>query len=215
MLRLTLLAVAVLCASAVTARAELVYFASGRALSVKSIRSEGSNLILYLRSGGQLECDPVLITKVAPDEFEYPDEVLDALPFAKSIREAPAVPAQYRALVEASARKHGVDARLVGALIQVESAYHSKAISPKGAKGLMQLMPSTGRRYGALDLLDPKINVDAGVRHLKMLLARYDLPVALAAYNAGEGAVDRFKGIPPFRETQNYVTRILRLRNRS
>ena len=215
MLKATLSAVAILCASAVPARAELVYFASGRALSVKAIRSEGPNFVLFLRSGGQIECDQALITKVEPDEVEYSDEVLDALPFAKSIREAPAVPEQYRALVEASARKHGVDPRLVGALIQVESAYHSKAVSPKGAKGLMQLMPSTGRQYGALDLLDPKINVDAGVRHLKSLLKRYDLPLALAAYNAGEGAVDKFKGIPPFRETQNYVTRILRLLNRS
>jgi soluble lytic murein transglycosylase-like protein len=215
MLRATLLAVAILCASAVPARAELVYFSSGRALAVKAIRSHGSNFILYLRSGGQIECDAALIAHVAPDQFEYPEDVLDALPFAKSIREAPAVPEQYRALVEAAAKKHGVDARLVGALIQVESAYHSKAISPKGAKGLMQLMPSTGRQYGALDLLDPKINVDTGVRHLKMLLSRYDLPLALAAYNAGEGAVDRFNGIPPFRETQHYVATILRLLNRS
>ena len=79
----------------------------------------------------------------------------------------------------------------------------------------MQMLPSTGRQYGALDLLDPKVNVDAGVRHLKMLLTRSDLPLALAAYNAGEGAVDRFKGIPPFKETQNYVIRIMRILNRT
>jgi len=75
----------------------------------------------------------------------------------------------------------------------------------------MQVMPTTGRQYGALDLFDPKVNVDAGVRHLKKLLSRYDLPLALAAYNAGEAAVDRFGGIPPFRETQRYVARILRI----
>jgi len=211
----TLFALAFLVAAAVPARAELVYFASGRALSVKAIRSQGSHFVLQLRSGGTIECDQVLITKVEPDEVEYPDEVLDALPFAKSLREAPAVPEQYRALIETSSKKHGVDPRLVGALIQVESAYHSRAISAKGARGLMQLLPSTGRQYGALDLFDPKINVDAGVRHLKTLLQRYELPLALAAYNAGEGAVDRFKGIPPFKETQDYVTRILRILNRS
>jgi len=88
-------------------------------------------------------------------------------------------------------------------------------VSPKGARGLMQVMPTTGRQYGALDLFDPKVNVDAGVRHLKKLLSRYELPLALAAYNAGEAAVDRFGGIPPFRETQNYVTRILRILSRS
>jgi soluble lytic murein transglycosylase-like protein len=75
----------------------------------------------------------------------------------------------------------------------------------------MQILPSTGRQYGALDLFDPRVNVDAGVRHLKGLLDRFELPLALAAYNAGEGAVTRFGGIPPFKETQNYVTRILRL----
>ena len=210
-----LLSVAILCASAIPARAELVYFASGRALSVKAIRTNGTQLVLQLRSGGTLEADPMLITKVEPDEVEYPEDILDALPFAKSLREAPAVPSQYRTLIESAAAKHGVDPKLVHALISVESAYHSRATSSKGAKGLMQLMPSTGKQYGALDLYDPKINVDAGVRHLKMLLGRFDLPLALAAYNAGEGAVQRFKGIPPFRETQNYVTKILRLLNRT
>jgi soluble lytic murein transglycosylase-like protein len=103
----------------------------------------------------------------------------------------------------------------VNAVIQVESAYHSRAMSPKGALGLMQVMPATGRQFGALDLFDPKVNVDAGVQYLKKLLSRYDLPIALAAYNAGEAAVDRFGGIPPFRETQDYVSRILRLLSRS
>jgi soluble lytic murein transglycosylase-like protein len=104
---------------------------------------------------------------------------------------------------------------LVNAVIRVESGYDSTAVSPKGARGLRQLMPATGRQYGALDLFDPKVNIDAGVRYLKKLLSRYDLPLALAAYNAGEAAVDRFGGIPPFRETQDYVSRILRLISRS
>src|SRR5439155_25989579 len=113
--------------------------------------------------------------------------------------------------------RHGGDADIVNAVIQVESAYHSRAVSPKGARWLMQLMPATGRQYGALDLFDPKVNLEAGIQHLKNLLTRYDLhlPLALAAYNAGEAAVDRFGGIPPFRETQDYVTRILRLLSRS
>ena len=104
---------------------------------------------------------------------------------------------------------------LVHALIQVESGYRTNARSHKGARGLMQLLPATGRRYGALDLFDPHANVDAGVRHLKSLLDRFKLPVALAAYNAGEAAVARFGGIPPFRETHNYVSRILELLKRS
>jgi hypothetical protein len=201
--------------AATPARAELVFFQSGRAMSVKAIRSDGNDLVLHLRSGGEVRCDRTLITKVEPDEIEYPEEVLDALPFARAILEPAAIPAQYRELVAKTAARHGVDARVVNALIQVESAYHSRAVSAKGARGLMQLMPATGRQYGALDLFDPKVNLDAGIQHLKKLLTRYDLPVALAAYNAGEAAVDRFGGVPPFRETQNYVTRILRLLNRS
>lgn len=199
------------------ARAELVFFQSGRAMSVRAIRSDGDQLVLQLRSGGDIHCDKSLIVKVQPDEVEYPEDVLQALPFARTIVifEPPAIPEQYRDLVTQTAARHGVDARVVNALIQVESAYHSRAESPKGARGLMQLMPATGRQYGALDLFDPKVNLEAGIQHLKRLLARYDLPIALAAYNAGEAAVDRFRGIPPFRETQDYVTRILRLLRRS
>jgi hypothetical protein len=200
----------------VPARAELVFFQSGRAMSVRAIRSDGNDLVLQLRSGGEIRCDKTLITKVEPDEFEYPEDVLEALPaVAKAILEPAAIPAQYRDMISKSATRHGVDARVVNALIQVESAYHSRAVSPKGARGLMQLMPATGKQYGALDLFDPKVNIEAGIQHLKKLLTRYDLPSALAAYNAGEAAVDRFGGVPPFRETQNYVSRILRLLNRS
>ena len=201
--------------AAAPARAELVFFQSGRAMSVRAIRSDGDQIVLQLRSGGDIHCDKSLIVKVEPDEVEYPEDVLQALPFARSILEPPPIPEQYRELVTKTAARHGVDARVVNALIQVESAYHSRAVSPKGARGLMQVMPATGRKYGALDLFDPKVNLDAGVQHLKKLLSRYDLPLALAAYNAGEAAVDRFGGIPPFRETQDYVTRILRLLSRS
>jgi hypothetical protein len=207
--------VAVWLAWGTPAHAELVFFQSGRALSVRAIRSDGDTLLLKLRSGGEITCHRDLIVKVEPDEIEYPEEVLAALPVAKSIIEPPAIPERYRELITTTAAKHGVDARLVHALIQVESAYHSRAVSPKGARGLMQIMPSTGRQYGALDLFDPRVNLDAGVRHLKSLLKRFELPIALAAYNAGEGAVSRFGGIPPFKETQNYVSRILKLLDRS
>jgi hypothetical protein len=216
-MRFTLIVFAALLATAVAtpARAELVFFPSGRAMSVRAIRSDGDELVLQLRSGGELRCDKSLIIKVEPDEVEYPEEVLQALPFARIIVEPPAIPAEFRDLITKTAARHGVDARVVDALIRVESAYHSRAVSPKGAKGLMQLMPATGRQYGALDLFDPKANLEAGIQHLKKLLDRYDLPRALAAYNAGEAAVDRFGGVPPFKETQNYVSRILSLLHRS
>lgn len=197
------------------AHAELVFFPSGRAISVRALRSNGNELVLKLRSGGEITCDRDLIVRVEPDEIEYPEEVLAAAPVLETIIEPPAIPERYRELITTTAAKHGVDARLVHALIQVESAYHSRAVSPKGARGLMQIMPSTGRQYGALDLFDPQVNLDAGVRHLKSLLKRFDLPIALAAYNAGEGAVSRFGGIPPFKETRNYVSRILKILGRS
>jgi len=200
---------------AAPARAELVFFESGRAMSVRAIRSDGDSIVLQLRSGGDIRCDKSLIVRVEPDEVEYPEDALEAPSLATTAVEPSTIPDRYRALVTQTAAKHGVDVRVVSALIQVESAYHSRAVSPKGARGLMQVMPATGRRYGALDLFDPKVNVEAGVQHLKKLLTRYDLPLALAAYNAGEAAVDRFRGIPPFRETQDYVTRILRLLSRS
>jgi hypothetical protein len=212
---LILIAALLLLTAATPARAELVFFPSGRAMSVKAIRSDGDELVLQLRSGGEIRCDKSLIIKVEPDEVEYPEDVLQALPFARVIIEPAAIPAQYRDLITKSAALHGVDARVVDALIQVESAYHSRAVSPKGAKGLMQLMPATGRQYGALDLFDPKVNIEAGIQHLRKLLDRYSLPMALAAYNAGEAAVDRFGGVPPFKETQNYVSRILSLLKRS
>ncbi|HJZ64249.1 MAG TPA: lytic transglycosylase domain-containing protein, partial [Candidatus Acidoferrum sp.] len=114
------------------------------------------------------------------------------------------------ALVKEAAERHRIDPALIRAVIQTESGWNAAAVSRKGAVGLMQLVPSTAQRYGVKDLFSPKQNVDAGVRYLKALLERYNgnLDLALAAYNAGEGAVDRARGIPSFRETRNYVQRV-------
>lgn len=127
------------------------------------------------------------------------------------------MPADLAALVRAASDRHQLDPALVGALIFVESRYRSDARSPKGAMGLMQLMPATAARYGvraSADLLDPRINVDVGVRHLRSLRDRYDgrIDLMLAAYNAGEGAVERYgQRVPPFPETEDYVRRITAL----
>jgi len=113
-------------------------------------------------------------------------------------------------LVREAAERHRVDPALVRAVIETESNWNPRAYSRKGAGGLMQLIPTTAQRYGAYDLFNPQQNIDAGVRHLKMLLQRYNgnLDLALAAYNAGEGAVDRAHGVPLFRETQSYVRKV-------
>ena len=112
-------------------------------------------------------------------------------------------------LVEEAARKHNVDPLLVHSVIQVESNYNPFAVSPKGAEGLMQLIPSTARRFGVKNAFDPSENIDAGVRYLKYLQGLFeDDRLALAAYNAGEGAVARYNWIPPYPETLDYVDRV-------
>jgi hypothetical protein len=197
------------------ASAEIVVMTSGRTVSVKSHKVDGDSIVLTLRTGGEVTCDKSLVEKVIPDEVPYPEP-----PAPQTASDEPRVPVPsrgaelrdsiYAELIAAAAETHGVNPILVQALIQVESNYQPRARSNKGAMGLMQLMPATAREYRVRNAYDPKSNIDAGVRKLKSLIDKYGVfDLALAAYNAGEGAVARFNGIPPYRETQTYVTRIL------
>jgi soluble lytic murein transglycosylase-like protein len=113
-------------------------------------------------------------------------------------------------IVREASDRHRVDPALVRAVIETESNWNPKAWSHKGAGGLMQLIPTTAQRWGAYDVFNPQQNIDAGVKHLKWLLERYNgnLDLALAAYNAGEGAVDRAHGVPAYRETRDYVQKV-------
>lgn len=201
--------VLLLTAGAAQASGEIIYLASGRTLSVKSHRIDGDAIVLALRGGGELSCPVLFVRDILPDEVPYPEPVAEAVPEAEAPAALGAVP--YAELIETMSVVHGVDPRLVRAVIAVESAYQSTAVSRKGAKGLMQLMPATARQYAVADPFDPKANVEAGIKHLKSLLTRFDLSVALAAYNAGEVAVQRFGGVPPYPETREYVARILSL----
>jgi hypothetical protein len=205
----------VICAGVATpASAEIVYLTSKKTLSIKGHRIDGDSIILTMRNGGEVTCDKSLIEKIVPDEVPYveaeqtpardaqvPDAsdpgVLEDTPFGE--------------VIAAVSQAHGVDPMLVKALIQVESNYRPRARSHKGAMGLMQLMPSTAREYRVRNPYDPKANIAAGVKHLKGLIDRWGVEMALAAYNAGEGAVKRFNGVPPYRETRNYVSKILSL----
>jgi len=110
------------------------------------------------------------------------------------------------------ATRYGVEPKLVAAIVAVESQFNARAVSRRGAEGLMQLMPATAADLDVQDSFDPRDNIDGGVRHLKRLMARFhnNVPLALAAYNAGEQAVISHRGIPPYRETRQYVVRVLR-----
>jgi len=117
----------------------------------------------------------------------------------------------YEGLIRSASNRYNVDAALIRAVIKVESDFDSSARSQKGATGLMQLMPETARLHNVADLYNPSDNIEGGVRHLKLLLGKYqgDLELSLAAYNAGIKAVEKHGGIPPFAETRDYVRRVL------
>jgi soluble lytic murein transglycosylase-like protein len=191
------------------ARAELAYFASGDSLSIKTHREEGDSLVLSLRTGGEIVCDRSLIVRFAPDEVPYPEPVVE-IAEAQTAPVAMA-PVPYGEIIDQVSAKHNVDANLVRAMITVESGYQSRARSPKGAMGLMQLMPATARRFNVKDPYNPQSNIEGGIKYLKTLLDRFPERLAIAAYNAGEAAVERFRGVPPYAETRDYVTRVLQI----
>jgi soluble lytic murein transglycosylase-like protein len=180
------------------ARAEIALLASGQTLKLDAHREEAGLLVLVLRGGGEVHLPPNAVRGFVPDE------VIEELGRAGSGGDV-------RALVEQAARRRGLDPALVLAVVSVESGFRPEAVSPKGAQGLMQLMPRTAAALGVEDAFDPEQNLDAGVRHLESLLKLYDgnLTRALAAYNAGQGAVARHGGVPPYRETREYVRRVL------
>jgi len=203
------------------ARAEIVVLKNGRTMSVKSCRLDAGNATLVLRDGGEVTFPSSMVARVDPDEvpFDSPDEraaapvqpAQDRPQIASAMLPDSVLAARpYADLISTVAAANNVDARLVHAVIEQESNYEPRARSKKGAKGLMQLMPDTARQYGVTNSYDPKANLEAGVRYLKDLMSRLDLPTALAAYNAGEGTIKRYGGLPPFPETQTYVRNILR-----
>ena len=122
----------------------------------------------------------------------------------------------YNSFIESAALTHGVASSLVKAVIHAESAFNPRAVSRKGARGLMQLMPGTANDMGVRNCFDPAQNIGGGARYLAFLLQRFDgnLKLAVAAYNAGPGAVEEFNGVPPYAETQSYVRRVLELKKR-
>jgi soluble lytic murein transglycosylase-like protein len=182
---------------------EYAVFATGSRLRVDRHETSGGKVWLY-NADGYIEMDAGAVQGFEAEEYVPPAPV-PATPAPVAPPPAPS-PAQ---LADAAADKYGLPRRLVRSVISTESDFEPRAISPKGAIGLMQLMPATAEALGA-DPHDPAQNVDAGTRYLRDLLEKYDggLWHALAAYNAGPGAVDKYQGVPPYRETINYVGKI-------
>jgi soluble lytic murein transglycosylase-like protein len=202
--RLAPLALAVLLAPA--ARAEIALLANGMTLKIEAQRVEGETVFLTLKGGGEVGTPLSQLAGVVPDEVL--EEVVQAIEAQRAL----GGDGDLAALASRIARKHGLDPALVLAVAGVESAFQPRAVSPKGAQGLMQLMPGTARELGVVDAFDPAQNLDGGVRYLRALLERYsgDLRLALAAYNAGAGAVKKHGGVPPYRETRSYVEKVMK-----
>ena len=168
----------------------------------------GAGFVRLFDNDGVTELPAGSVVAFEPEEFVAPPP---PPPPAPPMVEAPLPALDSRTLVHDAAVRTGLPPAFVESVARVESAMRPQAVSPKGAVGVMQLMPSTARALSA-DPRDPAQNIDAGARLLRDLLIKYDGDVvkALSAYNAGAGAVDRYRGMPPFAETQNYVDKVIR-----
>ncbi len=193
------------------ATGEYAVFATGARLRIDRHETLGDKVRLY-DTGGYIELDLSRIQRFEPaeDDSSPAPPAADPVPVPKvAVPTAPNVAPSPRDLADAAADKYGIPRKLVRLVMEAESGFQPQAVSPKGAVGLMQLMPETAKALG-VDPSDPVQNVDAGARYLRDLLQKYDglLWHALAAYNAGPAAVDKYNGVPPYNETILYVKKI-------
>jgi soluble lytic murein transglycosylase-like protein len=189
----------------------------GQVLKVESFERREEQILLGLRDGGRLTLSIERVARILEDEIvDQPPSgeryaVGDLGLWFESAQAAPGTP--FGELIFEISQRHEVNPYLVAAMVRAESAFDPRAVSPKGALGLLQLMPATGTRFGLqqAQAFDPASNLEAGVRYIKWLGERFagDLVLVLAGYNAGEAMVERHDGVPPFRETDNYIRRVL------
>ena len=194
--------------AAVSASAEIAVMSSGKILYIDRFERADEEITLFLTGGGEVTVPADLVANIVPNEIVEnesadPEEVR-LLPHLESV-------------IQPAAAKYDLDPNLVAAVIWAESSGDSNAVSKKGARGLMQLMPATARELGVGNVLDPGQNVDGGSHYLRRMLDEHDgdLSLALAAYNAGPDAVRKYGGVPPYRETRDYVGRVLRVYERA
>ena len=190
---------------------ELVHLTSGEVMPITGYSVEGQAVLLSLAGGGEILFDASLIDRIEPVVESSAPPLAASAPGAAPLPDPYSTDRPYAALVRAAAERHRVDADILHAVIEAESGYRADAVSRMGARGLMQLMPATLERYGVQQPFDPAANIDAGARYLRYLFDQFGMRGGLAAYNAGEGSVRKFHGVPPYRETVRYVERVLTL----
>lgn len=189
-----------------TASADIAVMESGKILYVDGFHRVDDLVTLRLTGGGEVTVPAELVVNVVPNE------IVETLPEEEAVRTLRLLP-HLATIIEPAAERHAVDPNLVAAVIWAESNGDPNAVSHKGARGLMQLMPATAQELGVVSVLDPEQNVEGGTRYLRSMLDRHggDVSLALAAYNAGPEAVRRYGGVPPYKETRVYVDRVLKM----
>jgi len=221
MIKRALLLVAVL-SVADMASASIAIFSDGRNMKISAYKVDEEFVHLTLHSGGTMSLPLTRVERIVDDEVITPEVVAEVKKIAeeggvfpkRSWRfdetRTPLFRTKFDKIIVEAARHFDVDAVLVSAVIKAESDYNPFTVSHKGARGLMQLMPATAARFGVSNSFDPHANIYAGTRYLRWLLKTFDgnADLAVAAYNAGEGNVWKYKGVPPFRETVTYINRI-------
>jgi hypothetical protein len=213
-----------LLATALPASASIALFSDGRTMKIDSYKLKDENdIVLTLKSGGAMTIPLTRIDRIVDDEIAPPAVVAEVKKIVEEeggifpkrswrydATRGPIFRSRYDSVIVDAARKFDVDAALISAVIKAESDFNPREYSNKGAQGLMQLMPGTAVRFGVTNAWDPVANIYGGVRYLRWLLETFEgnADYAVAAYNAGEGNVWKYNGVPPFRETMAYVRRI-------
>ena len=193
-------------------------------MKIEAYTVEEETIHLTMQGGGKMSLPIARIERIVDDEIVTPEVVEEVKKIVEeggvfprrswrfSEQSQPLFQSKYNEIIIAAARQFDVDAALVSAVIKAESDYNPRIVSNKGARGLMQLMPATAERFGVTNSFDARQNIHGGTRYLRWLLDRFDRDPerSVAAYNAGEGNIDKYDGVPPFRETVEYVKRVAR-----
>ena len=207
--------------AATSASASIAVFSDGRNMKIEAYVVQEDTIHLTFAGGGKMSMALTRIERIVDDEVTTPEVVEEVKKIVEegvfprrswrySEESGPLFKSKYNEIIIRAAKHFDVDAALVSAVIKAESDYDAREVSHKGARGLMQLMPATAERFGVTNSFDPEENIYAGTRYLRWLLKTFDdnADLAVAAYNAGEGNIWKYNGVPPFRETVNYINRI-------